>query len=305
MLPSSRDALGEDDPFLVQSQGIPLTSRDRQEGYDMDLIHAQPRGLPLPPTPSDQLPLSNPDHDDHDDHDPATTPYPPYFGHPAYDGLAGAAGAATHGESGGGRVGVGTTQFGGGAYGARDEKYAARPTSGAYEEPPLERKPKWYLRPLALFAIALVVVVIALAVGLGVGLSKRHTTATLVATATSSSVKSSSHSSQASATATPISSGAISSINLPSPVTHTSHTSSLSSAIPIPSTGTSIGETNGAFSSAADASSDSPSSTTVTTEILVSSASITVASTGNIPIAASIATTISGTVYSSLSVARR
>ena len=36
---------GQPDPFLAQSLDIPLTARDRQEGYDVDLLDARPRGV--------------------------------------------------------------------------------------------------------------------------------------------------------------------------------------------------------------------------------------------------------------------
>lgn len=34
----------ERDPFLAQTAGIPLTEQDRQEGYDVELLNARPRG---------------------------------------------------------------------------------------------------------------------------------------------------------------------------------------------------------------------------------------------------------------------
>lgn len=156
MVSSRAASSAEEDPFLAQSQSIPLTARERQEGYDIDLVHSQPRGGPSPAP----LPLS----------DPGSQPINPsdlaYFGH------SGQPGAYDNPE-----------QHQQHPPFAPDEKYPAR-TRGEDERRP---RRQWYLRPTALVAlIGLVVLVVALAVGLGVGLSKKHNSSKSSAGGTSS-----------------------------------------------------------------------------------------------------------------------
>lgn len=125
----------ETDAFLAQSRAIQLTAQDRQEGYDVDLVHSTPRGRPFP-TPALAPPGSPP-------LDALVEPIrKPEKGYGTLDGGAHELDRtpATHSIRGNGAVG----------------------------------RRVWYLRPLALVLITLLILALSLGLGLGVGLGVKH-----------------------------------------------------------------------------------------------------------------------------------
>ncbi|KAK4692507.1 hypothetical protein P7C70_g9110, partial [Phenoliferia sp. Uapishka_3] len=175
----------EEDLFLQQSQAIPLTARERQEGYDIDLVHSQPRGQqssPTPRSPRKKVPQLLP---------------------PLGAASAWGAGAVSTAGAGGysGRTDLEATGATGGGYEAStlgavgglngnrggippDEKYASRPPPAFDSSSSVPKRKKWYLRPKALGAlIILLILILALAVGLGVGLRHNNSTSKAVSPA--------------------------------------------------------------------------------------------------------------------------
>lgn len=278
------------DPFLAQihSRNIPITERDRQEGYDVDLVHAQPRG-PAHPAPGSG-PLEALER-----HSIGNVPI-----------AAGAAGAGT-----GTRAGTGA----GAAYGeySDDEGKRESTTAGASyggitstdpfllegaggagehgaETTKKQRSKQWILRPLPLAVIVAFLCALALALGLGIGLTQRSSVNRAAAAA--STVTSMRHT-----TATPAASGTV----VPSSAYATTTTRARASSVTA-STALANGPIATALSSSVSSivtSLATSSPTSSTSKALASPITSTVyASTGDLPIPADSETTRDGTVYS-------
>ncbi|GAA5918359.1 hypothetical protein JCM6882_007299 [Rhodosporidiobolus microsporus] len=277
----------ERDPFLGAAARIPLTEEERQEGYDVELLNARPRGRYSADAASDDS-LSRGEKYGGAGLGPVTT-------HPG--GAAGAlppplaasalpAGAYGVGIGGAalGAVGSGAERPGGGGGGGK-EYGALEHSSGTTAMSGKKRKP-WFLRPLPLGLLAAFIVAVALAVGLGVGLSTRHSSSSSDDddSASSNSSRISRSLSSRSRTAT-ISTGTVVPSSLYSSYT-VDHPQSESSSI---------------ISTSVSVDDDTSSSTTILLPTLTSIPSVTaLATTGNIPIPAASAATVNGTVYSAL-----
>ena len=274
------------DPFLAQihSRNIPITEQDRQEGYDVDLVNAQPRGPAHPPLEG------VPSHERYS------------VGAPIGAGPAG----LVMGGAGGTGAGVGTAY---GEYsddeGKRESTTAGASYGGITSTDPFllegaderngelkkkQRTKQWILRPLPLAVIIAFICALALALGLGIGLTKRSSTNRAAEAAAQTSGR---HT-----TATAAASGTV----IPSSAFPTTTTRRTSSAIP------STVIANGPIATAITTSSDitttsvitSNSITTTTTKTLASPITSNVyASTGDLPVPADSETTRDGTVYSS------
>ncbi|KAM0786241.1 hypothetical protein ACM66B_007042 [Microbotryomycetes sp. NB124-2] len=148
------------DPFLQQSQDIRLTERDRQEGYDVDLLNAKPR-------------TSNkhqqPQHQHH---------HLQQHGLPLAAGTAAGLNSSYASGLGGAAVAPGRTTVDGtttsnpdsNATASHNEKHAL---FGHESGTRYGSQRPWYMRKLAVLGIVLIVAAAALAIGLGVGLSER------------------------------------------------------------------------------------------------------------------------------------
>ncbi|GAA5931006.1 uncharacterized protein JCM15063_002519 [Sporobolomyces koalae] len=270
-------ATGQDseDPFLAQTAAIPLTERDRQEGYDVELLNARPRGAysdsdresvkgqgalaggGLAATSAGAAALAG---------GPTA---PPIAG---IGTLPGGGGAGLGGVEGGNLYGKSEYGPGGGVGNSRDSGTTAR--TG-------KRRP-WFLRPLPLGILIGFIVAVALAIGLGVGLSERNRNAVSdAANASRGTSYGGSRSRTGSRTRT---STATTGTVVPSSL-YSSYTSDHPQSE----------ETT--RSSTVDASStDSALDATRTTTIPSPASGTTLASTGNLPIPAESATTISGSI---------
>ncbi|GEM12570.1 hypothetical protein Rt10032_c22g6587 [Rhodotorula toruloides] len=168
--PSSPQAthppLGNDqDPFLAQVARIPLTEEERQEGYDVELLNARPRGRY-----SSDLGAAT-----------AGAGAGAGASDASHDSLLGGAlGGAAGPGAGLGPVGSGShgalVPGGAGGYGSAGKEFGLDSNggySGTSAQSGRERKP-WFLRPLPLMALVGFIVACALAIGLGVGLSVKH-----------------------------------------------------------------------------------------------------------------------------------
>ncbi|KAI5477123.1 hypothetical protein MNV49_006851 [Pseudohyphozyma bogoriensis] len=169
----------EGDPFLAQTRDIPLTQRDRQEGYDLDLVHSQPRGL----APSSRPPPAPPIYFGHsDDTAPAQIPASTqgYDSLPAEHRTSADSYVTRKKDEAYGIAGAGGASAGAGQLGSAAEEGGALMGNGAGRA----RVKPWYLRPRALYTIvALAVIILALAIGLGVGLGKKKKDDSLAAVA--------------------------------------------------------------------------------------------------------------------------
>lgn len=160
------------DPFLAQTAAIPLTERDRQEGYDVELLNARPRGgggtYGSDGGDGDSLTGQR--------GEKYTTPVsnqvlPPV----AAVGLPGIGLGAVEGGGAGG----GPTSYGNGVGGAGKEFSALNAKEGgggggsSGTTARTGRRRPWFLRPLPLGILLAFIVAVALAIGLGVGLSER------------------------------------------------------------------------------------------------------------------------------------
>ncbi|GAA6006087.1 uncharacterized protein JCM10292_006544 [Rhodotorula paludigena] len=173
-------AASSQDPFLAQTAAIPLTEEDRQEGYDVGLLNARPRGRH-----SNDLggPLGESDDDYQGREKYGSAGLAPVQSHAGLGEAAvpvGILGAGVGAGAGLGQVGSAPPGvYGAGGYGASSaaaKEYGAD-SAGGYSGATAQdghRRP-WYLRPLTLLILALFLVAVALAVGLGVGLSERDT----------------------------------------------------------------------------------------------------------------------------------
>ena len=271
-----------EDPFLAQTAAIPLTERDRQEGYDVELLNARPRGA-----------YSDGDGD-------SLTGRGEKFAPPAAGTVAAAptSGAGVGLDSKGGTtpvalpVGLGAAGLGAGAvggaagYGATKEQYSAGEGIGGSRSSGTtartgKRRP-WFLRPLPLGLLAGFIIAVALAIGLGVGLSERsrHSHSENVADvsgglASGSGSRSRSRTRTGTATTgTVVPSSLYSSYTSQHP--QSDESSSLTTSDPESTTELTVGES--------------------TTSIPSPASGTTLATTGNLPIPAGSATTISGSI---------
>lgn len=285
------------DPFLAQihSRNIPITEQDRQEGYDVDLVNAQPRG------PSHAAPASG-------------------AGGAGPGGLERVASRERHSLGGapiaaGGVGGVGGMGAGGGTgYGeySDDEGKRESTTAGASyggitsTDPFLlegaegrhaelnkkQRTKRWILRPLPLAVIIAFICALALAIGLGVGLTKRSSNNRAAGVAAQTSGR---HT-----TATAAASGTV----IPSSAYPTTTTKARTATV-IPSTAVANGPIATAITTTALTATTSTitasDTTATTTKTLASPITSTVyASTGDLPVPADSETTRDGTIYSSV-----
>ncbi|GAA5955703.1 hypothetical protein JCM3765_001825 [Sporobolomyces pararoseus] len=265
-----------EDPFLAQTAAIPLTERDRQEGYDVELLNARPRGGGA----------YSSDDGGGDGDSLIGQRGEKYAGTAVLSGGTTAAGTALPPAVGlaglGAAEGGGLGGPGGGIYGAGKEFRESGGGSGTTAR--TGRRRPWFLRPLPLGILIAFIVAVALAIGLGVGLSERSKhNSNLSASAGSSAVSGGSRSRTRSGTRT---SSATTGTVVPSSL-YSSYTSehpqseesSLSSSITVIETST-----------------DSAGEVTSITTIPSPASGTTLASTGNLPIPAGSATTISGSI---------
>lgn len=283
--PTTRRPTGaRDDPFLAQSNGIALTERDRQEGYDVDLLHAQPRGSITTSVAGagaataagtatgagageKSLHHSRPQ----SDYRSSNSYGAGYAGAAGVGGLAGL--AAGHAAPNGKEA----------LSSSHRESNENDPTGVAAADRP---KKKWYLRPLAIGIIIGIIVAVALAIGLGVGLSQ--------SSSSNSNSSSDSASSPAAADDNPTdASGAISSATRSR--TRTSGTGTDADSTTTRETGTVV--PSSLYSSYIETASPSPADASATISL---NGATNRASTGNLPIPVDSATTIGGQVVSSL-----
>lgn len=260
------------DPFLaqVESRNIPITDRDRQEGYDVDLVHAQPRRTAPAPAPAGVERIPSRDLAGAAAGG-ATIPH-------AYGEFSDDEGKRHTGESYGGITS--TDPFllegagAGGALAADGEELSKR-----------QRTKRWILRPLPLALLIGFLCALALALGLGIGLTKEHNADKAAAMAATSVSK---HT-----TATPDVSGTVIPSSLVSSTTKpVARTTASPTAI----------QTAVTSSSAAAAGTTTISSSSTTKEVVSPITSASYASTGDIPIPADTVTTKDGTVYSSATI---
>ncbi|GAA5869532.1 hypothetical protein JCM1840_004450 [Sporobolomyces johnsonii] len=156
-------APAEQDPFLAQTAGIPLTERDRQEGYDVELLNARPRGA-YSDTDNDSLGARGEKYAGGAAGGPVGVGAATRGATPV--GLAGAGGAAAGGAGGFGEGYGAAKEY------ADDGAAAQSRTSGTTAR--TGRRRPWFLRPLPLGILAAFLIAVALAIGLGVGLSERN-----------------------------------------------------------------------------------------------------------------------------------
>lgn len=311
---ASAGTASERDPFLAQTAGIPLTEQDRQEGYDVELLNARPRGRY-----STDLAAGGAGHDTDDDSlsgrekytAGAVAPVASHHGNGLAPGLgAGAPLAAAAGaggialgpigsgpqyayggiDGGAGPVAYNKEYPGGGGGGANGGGGGGGEFSGGNSGTTAvsgRRKP-WFLRPLPLLLVIGVIIGIALAVGLGVGLSQHHSgKSNNLAASGGSSGDRNSTSSRTSRSRSIGSTGTVVPSSLYSSYTseHPQSTTSLS-AIVVESA---ITTANGTITTA-----------TFVTSVPVPANGTTLATTGNRPVPAASSTTINGTVLSAL-----
>ncbi|KAK4049944.1 hypothetical protein OIV83_003768 [Microbotryomycetes sp. JL201] len=271
------------DPFLQQSQEIRLTERDRQEGYDVDLLNAKPR-------------TGGTKHAQPPQHHPARVPIVP---------TAAATGAGAAGINGSYASGFGRTTDGTTTSNPDSNGTASHHEKGAFFGPGDNKRyhRPWYMRKLAILAIVLLVAAAALAIGLGVGLSERkHDRKNESVQEGSSSRGQSGSGTGAGASAA----NGDSSRN----ATQTYNTSSRTKGTVIPSSLYSqytdtVNNDTGWTSQITDATptlSPSPTPSPIVTGSLSNTfEGTTRATTGNLPIPADSATTVGTVVYSSIS----
>ncbi|GAA5987512.1 hypothetical protein JCM5350_003110 [Sporobolomyces pararoseus] len=266
-----------EDPFLAQTAAIPLTERDRQEGYDVELLNARPRGGGA----------YSSDDGGGDGDSLIGQRGEKYAGTAALSGGSTAAGTALPPAVGlaglGAAEGGGLGGPGGGAmYGAGKEFRESGGGSGTTAR--TGRRRPWFLRPLPLGILIAFIVAVALAIGLGVGLSERsrhnsNSSAPVGTSAVSGGSRSRTRSgtrTSSATTGTVVPSSLYSSYTSEHPQ---SEESSLSSSITVVETST-----------------DSAGEVTSITTIPSPASGTTLASTGNLPIPAGSATTISGSI---------
>lgn len=268
------------DPFLQQSQDIRLTERDRQEGYDVDLLNSKPRT--------------------------GGTKRSTAAGAGLAGGVAGVGAEAAYNNSsqsglGGGRTYDGATVSNPESTATNAEKHGLFTSSEGNR--PYQRKP-WYMRKLTILVIVLLIAAAALAIGLGVGLSeKKHDTKkdgrdnstndnANASGSSSASVENSGRSESRNATATYNTSSRTRGTVIPSSL-YSQYTDTMS-------------DFTSPVSSSDAPETESPSPTSMPAPALPTDLSNTFegttrASTGNLPIPADSVTTVGSVVYSSIS----
>ncbi|GAA5978606.1 hypothetical protein JCM11641_002785 [Rhodosporidiobolus odoratus] len=274
-----------DDPFLAQTAQIDLTEQDRQEGYDVELLNARPRGRAsedeMAGASDDSLPRGEMEKYGGAGLMPVMTH--PGVGLGALPPPLPPVGAAPAGA--GAMLGAGMGGLGAGGAAAKEAGYGGLEHGSGTTARSGKRKP-WFMRPLPLGILALFLVAVALAVGLGVGLAKRN---------------SSSHDDDP---PPPVSASRSSSRSRTRTGTLTTGTvvpSSLYSSYTVdhPQTTDSASTSESTITSSADgqtASETDSSSVSVITSAPSPASGTTLATTGNLPIPAASATTISGSI---------
>ncbi|BGP11097.1 hypothetical protein OF846_004669 [Rhodotorula toruloides] len=301
----------DQDPFLAQVARIPLTEEDRQEGYDVELLNARPRGR----YSSDLAPAAGASDADHDSLLGAGAlgekygagagggglggsgaPLPPRAGLAPGLGGAGALGAAAGLGAGLGPVGSGShgalVPGGGGGYGSPGKEFGLD-SNGGYsgttaQSGARERKP-WFLRPLPLVALVGFIVACALAIGLGVGLSLKHSNTTASTSRSSGNSTVSGSGSR---------SGSRTSTRTRTMTTGTVVPSSLYSSYTSlhPQTDDSTTASLGWTSTVGATATETTTLPSVLTSVPSPASGTTLATSGNLPIPAASATTISGSI---------
>ncbi|GAA5866092.1 hypothetical protein JCM3774_000024 [Rhodotorula dairenensis] len=322
--PAAHATASERDPFLAQTAGIPLTEQDRQEGYDVELLNARPRGR----YSSDLAANAGLDTDDDSLRSGrekyvggGVAPVASHHGPPLAPGLAAplaagagtgagsaAAAAAALGAPGGialGPIGSGPQYAyggidsapvaynkeylgagGGGAGGGGTAGSASGGGDSGTTAVSGRRKP-WFLRPLPLLLVIGVIIGVALAVGLGVGLSQHHSGKSNNLAASASSGDRNSTSSRTSRSRSIGSTGTVVPSSLYSAYT-SEHPQSTTEAVSIV-VESAITTTNGTITTA-----------TFVTSVPAPANGTTLATTGNRPVPAASSTMINGTVLSAL-----
>ena len=294
----------EQDPFLAQTAAIPLSERDRQEGYDVELLNARPRGRY-----SSDLGAGADDDSLGGGREKYGAGLAAVHSHPG-GGAAAAAAAPVPALGALGGAGLGPVGSGAGAgalAAGPGVSYGAMHPGGAAAGPPAvkeygadssgghsgatahsgKRRRPWYLRPLTLLILALFIIAVALAVGLGVGLSERDSRSKSDDLSASSS-----NSTLRSRLSTTRTRSGTASTGLVVPSSDTSYWSSLATVTDDPSSSRAEGETGSGIST------DVPSSITSIPSPVTAT---TLATTGNLPIPANSSTVISGLTISVLS----
>ncbi|BGP03177.1 hypothetical protein RTBOTA2_005973 [Rhodotorula toruloides] len=294
----------DQDPFLAQVARIPLTEEDRQEGYDVELLNARPRGR----YSSDLAAATGASDADHDSllggvHGEkygagaaglggTGAPLPPRAG--LAPGLAGAGALGGAAGLGAGLGPVGSGSHGalvpGGGYGSPGKEFGLD-SNGGYsgttaQSGGRERKP-WFLRPLPLMALVGFIVACALAIGLGVGLSVKHSNAASSRSSGNSTVSGSGSRS-----------GSRTSTRTRTMTTGTVVPSSLYSSYTSlhPQTDDSTTVSAGWTSTGGATVTETTTLPSVLTSVPSPASGTTLATSGNLPIPAASATTISGSI---------
>ncbi|SCV73233.1 BQ2448_7158 [Microbotryum intermedium] len=196
------------DPYLAQSRGLPLTERDRQEGYDVELLNARPRGSNshAPSSVDGSSPRlaaggigglgSGAAADRKHGHGlspssslrevtsekaylaPHTSKGVGEYGHGAAVGAGAGAAAGAGGQLAGSKASGAAAGTGGAGMMMTGTKAEQGGSGSSLLDGSFSRKRSygrtWYMRPLALVLLIATVIAIALAIGLGVGLSRRR-----------------------------------------------------------------------------------------------------------------------------------
>ncbi|SCZ94481.1 BZ3500_MvSof-1268-A1-R1_Chr12-2g03927 [Microbotryum saponariae] len=202
------------DPYLAQSRGLPLTERDRQEGYDVGLLNARPRGSNshapssvdgssprlaagavggagagaatdrtlgpgLSPSPSlRELTSEKPYLAPHTTKGAGEYGYGAAVGAGTDEAAAASAGAGAGAGVAGSKASGAAAGTGGPGTMAMGTKAEQGGSGSSLLDGSSGRKRSygrpWYMRPLALVLLIATVIAIALAIGLGVGLSRRR-----------------------------------------------------------------------------------------------------------------------------------
>ncbi|GAA6036183.1 hypothetical protein JCM8097_006821 [Rhodosporidiobolus ruineniae] len=290
--PAAAHSPAEQDPFLARAAGVSLTDQDRQEGYDLDLVYARPRGGAERGSLDDDESLHRGEKYAAGGGAAYVAGAPPgapgALGQPlpAPGGVGLPAGASGgEGMLGAGLGGLGKTGSGASAAAAAaaQKEYGGSGTTARSGH----RKP-WFLRPLPLGILVAFIVAVALAVGLGVGLSERH----------SSNKDNVVQNPETSGGGPPTSTGSRSRSRTSSATTGTVVPSSLFSSYTSDHPATSTDSSEATDAAAAATATETP---TEITSVDSSPTATTLATSGNIPVPATAQTTISGVVYSALS----
>ncbi|GAA5863366.1 hypothetical protein JCM8547_006960 [Rhodosporidiobolus lusitaniae] len=292
-------AADQADPFLRQATRLSLTEQDRQEGYDVELLNARPRG-------------GRYSVDEGSDNGAAGEKYgggalaPVHSsGGPAGLHNGGMGPVAAGMGAGGALLGVGRAGLGGGLGGGAGgaaaggpgdaalsaKEYGSAHPAGSGTTARSGRRKPWFLRPLPLGILAGTLIAIALAVGLGVGLSTRHSSSdkSSNSTTTASGLRSISTRTR---TGTATDTGTV----IPSSL----YSSIVSEHPELTATSSEATETS---TSSGDDTPESTSDLSSITTVPSPSSTTALATTSNVPIPAASYTVVDGTTYSALTTA--